>query len=148
MSAITKGARTAATLWIPVAALMLTLMATTWPRPRAAFPNRIVTARLTEIPSHNRLYRATLDLTSDSVWTLRLRSRAGMPIPNAMVTLDAWMPEQQRVAHERPLATESARAGDYRVRPVTLDRSGWWNISVQIAAAGQTDSLAFNVNLK
>ena len=145
MSAITKGARLLCTMWIPLVAMALTLTATTWPRPRAALAERIVNARLTDVPSHNRLYRATLELTSDSLWTLRLRSTAGAPIPNAAVTMDAWMPEQSRVAHGTPVAKEERAAGSYRVRPVALDRAGWWNISVQIDAAGQRDSLAFNV---
>lgn len=148
MSAITKGARVACTMWIPLVALALTVTATTWPRPRVALPQRIVNARLTDVPSHNRLYRATLDLTSDSVWTLQLSSNSGEPIPNAAVAMDAWMPEQGRVAHVTPLATEDSLAGSYHVRPAPLDRQGWWNISVQIAAAGRTDSLAFNVILK
>ena len=148
MSAITKSARILCTMWMPLVVLALTLTATTWPRPRAALSQRVVNARLADIPSHNRLYRATLDLTSDSVWTLRLRSNAGTPIPNAAITMDAWMPEQGRVAHAAPLTTNDSVAGSYRVRPVALDRAGWWNISVQIAAAGQADSLAFNVILK
>jgi len=145
MSAITKGARALCTMWIPLAAMALTLTATTWPRPRATLRERIVSARLTDIPSHNRLYRATLDLTSDSVWTLRLRSNAGVPIANAAVAMDAWMPEQSSVAHGSPVAREGMAGGSYRVRPAALDRSGWWNISVRIDVAGQTDSLAFNV---
>jgi len=148
MSAITKSARVVCTMWMPLVALVLTVTATTWPRPRAALQQRIVNARLTDVPSHNRLYRATLDLTSDSVWTLRLRSSSGVPISNAAVAMDAWMPEQGTVAHLTPLATEDSHAGSYRVRPVALGRQGWWNVSVRIAAAGRTDSLAFNVILK
>lgn len=144
MSAITKVARVACTMWIPLAVLALTLTATTWPRPRT-LSERIVNARLTDVPSHNRMYRATLDVTSDSVWTLELHSNTGAAISSAAVAMDAWMPEQSRVAHATPVARADLAAGSYRVRPVALDRAGWWNISVQIDAAGQTDSLAFNV---
>lgn len=72
MSAVTKLARTACQMWIPLAVLALTLTEATWPRSRAAkiessaVTGRIVTARLTNVPSHNRAYRASLDLTSDS----------------------------------------------------------------------------------
>jgi len=145
MSAITKVARAACTMWIPLAALALTLTATTWPRPRATLSERIVNARLTDVPSHNRMYRATLDVTGDSVWTLQLRSNAGAAISSAAVAMDAWMPEQSRVAHATPVTKADLAGGSYRVRPVPLDRAGWWNISVQIDAAGQRDSLAFNV---
>ena len=149
MSAVTKSARVACTMWIPIVVLALTVMATTYPVAAKtggpAVVQRIVTARLTDVPSHNRLYRASLYLTSDSIWTLRLRSASGAPIRNGSVAVEAWMPEQERVAPVAPTATEYAGAGTYRVRPVALDRPGWWNISVQVAAAGRTDSLAFNV---
>lgn len=149
MSAVTRIARMACRMWIPLAALSLAVTATTWPRPRAtAVMGRVVTARLTEIPSHNRRYVASLDLTSDSVWFLRLRSASGVPIPNARLAIKAWMPEQKRVAKSASTATEYSSAGSYRVTPLALDRSGWWNISVQISAAGGADSLAFNVILR
>jgi hypothetical protein len=148
MSKITKHLRIACTMWIPLAVLAFTLMATTWPRPRTARLDRMVAARLTDIPSHNRVYRASLELTSGSVWTLRLRSASDIPVPNAGVSMEAWMPEQERVAHAAPAAIQYAGAGTYRVSPLTFDRSGWWNIKVQVSATGGTDSLAFNVILR
>jgi len=137
-------------MWIPLAVLALTLTATTWPRPRprAASLERIVAARLTDIPSHNRVYRASLDLTNDFVWTLRVRSASGVPVPNASVSMEAWMPDQERVAHATPASIQSVGAGSYRISPLTFDRSGWWNLKVQVTAGGRTDSLAFNVILR
>ena len=149
MSAVTRIARTACRMWIPLAALALTVTASRWPRPRAsAVAERVVAARLANIPSHNRRYVASLDLTSDSVWFLRLRSASGVPIPNARLAVDAWMPEEERVARSAPTATDYSSAGRYRVTPLALDRPGWWNISVRISGAGLTDSLAFNVVLR
>jgi hypothetical protein len=148
MSTITKHARAACTMWIPLAVLALTLTATTWPRLRAPRLERIVAARLADIPSHNRVYRASLDLTSDSVGTLRVRSASDVPVPNASVSMEAWMPDQERVAHAAPAAIEYVGAGTYRVSPLTFHRSGWWNIMARVTAAGRTDSLAFNVILR
>ena len=153
MSATTNKVRATFTMWIPLAVVAFTVAATTRPRPRAsesaaAVASRIAIARLNDIPSHNRLYRASLDLTSDSVWLVRLRSASGAPIRNADLVMDAWMPEQEGVAHVKPAATEYHGAGTYRVTPLALDRRGWWNISVRISAAGRTDSLAFNVILR
>ena len=59
--------------------------------------------------------------------------------------MDAWMPERESAAHAMPTAAEYSGGGGYRVTPVALDRPGWWNIRLQITAAGRTDSLAFNV---
>src|SRR5256885_1800096 len=92
-------------LWIPLSALALIVTASTWPRPDAleisgpAVLERAVVARLTDIPSHNHLYRASLVLMSDSIWTLQLRSMTGAPIPNASLAMDAWMPEDQQHLH-------------------------------------------------
>lgn len=153
MSAITKVVRATCQLWIPLAVLALTLTAMTWPRSHVVNRNaevmeRVVTARLTDVPSHNRLYRASLALTSDSVWVLRVRSASGVPVRNARVAMDAWMPEQEGVAQAAPTAVNYTGAGEYRVRPLALDRPGWWNVRVQISAAGRADSLAFNVMLR
>lgn len=141
-------------MWIPLAVLALTITATTWPRSRemsprnAAVISRVVAAQLSDVPSHNRQYRASLDLTSDSVWIVRVQSASGVPVPDARVLMKAWMPEQERVTRAMPLATEYSSAGTYRVRPVALDEKGWWNFSVQIVGAGSSDSLAFNMILK
>jgi hypothetical protein len=35
--------------------------------------------------------------------------------------------------------------GVYRVEGLLLDRSGWWNIKLNVTRAGITDSLAFNL---
>ena len=105
MSAVTKVVRAACQMWIPLAVLALALTAMTWPRSRAAHvarpgvAERIVAERLTDVPSHNRLYRASLALTSDSAWVLRLRSASGAPVRNARIAVDAWMPEQESAAH-------------------------------------------------
>src|SRR3954467_11659095 len=115
MSTITKHARAACTMWIPLAVLALTLTATTWPRPRTPRLERIVAARLTDIPSHNRVYRASLDLTNDFVWTLRGRPASGGRVPNASVSMEAWMPDQERVAQARPASIQSVGAGSYRI---------------------------------
>lgn len=154
MSAVTKVVRAACQMWIPLAVLALALTAMTWPRSRAAHvarpgvAERIVAERLTDVPSHNRLYRASLALTSDSAWVLRLRSASGAPVRNARIAVDAWMPEQESAAHAAPTAADYVGGGVYRVRPVVLDRAGWWNISVHVSAGSRTDSLAFNVILR
>lgn len=141
-------------LWIPLSALALIVTAASWPRSRAmeisgpAVLQRAVVARVTDIPSHNRLYRASLVLTSDSILTLQLRSVTGAPIPNAALVMDAWMPDAEQHAHVAPSASEYLGEGAYRVRRLAFDRTGWWNVRVQMSAAGRTDSLAFNLVLR
>lgn len=141
-------------LWIPLSALAVIVMASTRPNPRAAeisgpaVLQRAVVARLVDIPSHNRLYRASLSLTNDSVWTMQLRSAAGVSIANAVVVMDAWMPEEEQHPHAVPTASEYLGDGSYRVRRLAFDRPGWWNVRLQLSASGRADSLAFNVVLR
>lgn len=154
MSAVTKVVRAACRMWIPLSVLALTLMAMTSPsahratRRGAEVMERVVAARLADVPSHNRLYRASLALTSDSVWVLRVRSASGVPVRNARVAMGAWMPEETGAAPASLVAAKYAGGGAYRVRPLALDRAGWWNVRVQISAAGRVDSLAFNMILE
>jgi hypothetical protein len=154
MTTAIKKLFSACRLWIPLSALALIVTAFTWPRTGAieisgpAVLGRAVVARVTDIPSHNRLYRASLVLTNDSSWTLQLRSVTGAPIPNAAVAMDAWMPDAEQHAHVVPTASEYQGAGAYRVRRLAFDRTGWWNVRVQMSAAGRTDSLAFNLVLR
>ena len=153
MSAVTKVVRTACKLWVPLAVLAFTLTATRWPASRettrkaSAVSGRVVAARLTNVPSHNRLFRASLDLASDSSWTVRIQAASGVAVPNATVVMGAWMPEE-RLAQATPTTAAYSSDGAYRVRPLALDRPGWWNITVRISAAGQRDSLAFNLILR
>jgi hypothetical protein len=44
-----------------------------------------------------------------------------------------------------PRVTQALGRGRYRVEGLRIDRAGWWNIKLQISAAGTTDSLAFNL---
>ena len=135
-----------------IAALAIT--ASAWPRTNdttisgAAVLERVSIARLTDVPSHNRLYRASLGLTSDSVWTLHLRSATGAPVQNASLVLEAWMPDEENVPRVVPIANEYVGNGDYRVRRLSFTRGGWWNVRLQIAASEHVDSLAFNLVLK
>jgi hypothetical protein len=138
---------------MPIAVLALTLTATTWPRSRettrnsSAVRSRMVASQLTNVPSHNRLFRASLDLTGDSVWMVRVQSASGAAVANATVVIGAWMPEE-RLAQATPTTATYASDGDYRVRPLALDRPGWWNITVRISGPEQVDSLAFNMILR
>lgn len=154
MRSVTRSVIAACRLWIPLAIAALSITAAAWPRAHvttisgAALLDRATVARLTNIPSHNRSYRASLGLTSDSVWTLHLRSASGAPVPNASLVLEAWMPDEANVAHVVPIANEYVGNGDYRVRRLELTRGGWWNVKLEIATPEHVDSLAFNLLLR
>lgn len=99
-------------------------------------------AALVDIPSHNGVYRASMSL-SDGGWTIEIRTTDGALVDRAAIVVEGWMPDNGSVLPVR--ADVAARGGgEYRVAGMRLEHAGWWNVRVQIAAAGGTDSLAFN----
>lgn len=102
-----------------------------------------VPAQLESVPSHNRLYRASLR-PSRNEWKLRLETSNHEPVSGATLVMQPWMPEDPAVSADRPRVIAKGE-GVYRVEGLGLDRPGWWNIKLEVTSAGKTDSLAFNI---
>ena len=100
-------------------------------------------AQLSNVPSHNRLYRASL-VPSRGQWTLRLEKSDYEPVSDASLAMRAWMPEEPAVNEYQPRVIADGD-GVYRVEGLRFDRAGWWNMKLNVTHAGITDSLAFNV---
>ena len=106
---------------------------------------RVVTfSRLSNIPSHNDVYRASMTASANGQWTIEIQTASGTRVPNASLALESWMPDDERLVAEHPRVSELAD-GRYRVYGLRLDRPGWWNVKLAISAASGTDSLAFNL---
>ena len=108
-------------------------------------------SRLSGIPSHNGVYRASL-VPSDSagrfgsgVWTVEVRTASGAAVEDATLALESWTPDDAPVPATRPRVTAHLGDGRYRVDGLRFERRGWWNVRLQIATPGGTDSLAFNL---
>ena len=102
-----------------------------------------LTAQLENVPSHNRLYRASLVPSRDK-WTLRVEKSDHEPVSGASLLMQAWMPDQPAV-NEYRLRVIAGDDGVYRVEGLRFDRSGWWNMKLSVTHSGITDSLAFNI---
>lgn len=103
-------------------------------------------ARLSAIPSHNGIYRASLARSIDpSVWTVNVQTAAGTGVGDATLALESWMPDDDRLAPTRLRVTQNLGGGRYRVEGLRFDRRGWWNVKLQVSAPNGTDSLAFNL---
>ena len=109
-------------------------------------------SRLSAIPSHNGFYRASLVEPSEParpfgsrVWTVEVQTATGSPVEGATLALESWMPDETQVLATHPRVTGYLGAGRYRIDGLRFDRHGWWNVRLQVAAAGGTDSLAFNL---
>jgi hypothetical protein len=67
----------------------------------------------------------------------------GVGVPNATVTLLAWMPEGEG-AMERAIEAEYVGDGVYSFDPVELGFSGVWRLDIEIDAGGAIrDSASF-----
>ena len=101
-------------------------------------------AQLSDVPSHNRRYRASLLPLKGAEWELRLESSAREPLSGASLVMQAWMPEEPSADSSRPEIIADGH-GVYRVNGLRLDRPGWWNMKLTVRQSGITDSLAFNL---
>ena len=142
-AAITMAATALGSLWMIASA-----------RDRAeARPERLTPqiARLTDVPSHGHSYRASLIPSPGPIergrpltWTLDIRDSTRRPVSAAALALENWMPDDESIPTTRPRARPALGAGRYRVDNLHFDRRGWWNLKLEISAAGVTDSLAIN----
>ena len=107
-------------------------------------------AQLDKVPSHNRVYRASLLPSQDGTnrdaieWKLLLEKPDREPVSGASLVMQAWMPEEPSMS-EYQLRVIADGDGVYRVKGLRLDRPGWWNVRLSVTHAGVTDSLAFNL---
>ena len=115
-----------------------------WTIARGADASVVTFSRLSNIPSHNDVYRASMTAAANGQWTIEIQTASGTRVPNASLALESWMPDDERLVAEHPRVSELAD-GRYRVYGLRLDRPGWWNVKLAISAASGTDSLAFNL---
>jgi hypothetical protein len=115
-----------------------------WTTVRNGDASALTFSRLTNIPSHNGVYRASMTASANNQWTIEIQDASGTRIPSASLALESWMPDDERVVAVHPRVSELAE-GRYRVDGLRLDRPGWWNVKLAISATAGTDSLAFNL---
>jgi hypothetical protein len=109
-------------------------------------------SRLSDVPSHNATYQASLvasgergDSLDPLAWSVSVRTASGMPVEGAALRLEGWMPDDTGGMVTHPRVFGYLGQFRYRVEGLRFDRRGWWNVKLQIAASSGTDSLAFNV---
>jgi hypothetical protein len=115
-----------------------------WTMDRSGDASVVTFSKLSNVPSHNGGYRASMTASTNSQWTIEIQTASGTRVPNASLALESWMPDEERFVAVHPRVSELAE-GRYRVDGLRLDRPGWWNVKLAISAASGTDSLAFNL---
>jgi hypothetical protein len=114
-----------------------------------------VAASLSDIPSHNGVYRASIigspnlmELGRPVALTVEIRTVADAPVEGALLELESRMPDDESVSVARSPAIQEIGGGLYRVEGLRFHSRGWWNLKLQISTRGMTDSLAFNLVLR
>ncbi len=80
-------------------------------------------------------------------WTLHVETAEGVPVDDAVIAVSGGMPEHNHGMPTEPQVTEALGNGDYRVEGMQFQMGGWWTITFVIDAAGQQDSVTFNLKL-
>ena len=103
----------------------------------------------------NGVFRAAYTSDADPVpinelhaWTLHVETTAGAPVENAVITVSGDMPEHGHGMPTSPQVTQELGGGDYRVEGMQFQMGGWWTMTFDIEAGGQTDRVTFNLQLK
>ena len=90
---------------------------------------------------------APLSLNKIHSWTIHVAAPDGTAVTNAEITVDGGMPAHQHGFPTAPQVTKNLGNGDYKLEGVKFSMSGWWEIRLDIAAGGQSDSVTFNIVL-
>ncbi|MCB0048163.1 MAG: FixH family protein, partial [Caldilinea sp.] len=78
---------------------------------------------------------------------LHVETPEGAPVDDAVIAVSGGMPEHNHGMPTEPQVTEALGNGDYRVEGMQFQMGGWWTITFVIDAAGQQDSVTFNLKL-
>jgi len=79
-------------------------------------------------------------------WALHI-SAAGEPVTNAELVVEGGMPAHDHGLPTRPRITEELGEGNYRLGGMRFHMQGEWEISIEIKAAGKTDTVVVMLTL-
>lgn len=116
-------------------------------------PNALDYAR--SQPSAGGLFRVsyTSDVLPPPVsrlhaWTLHLETADGKPVDGARMEVDGDMPQHGHGLPTHPVVTRSLGNGDYVVEGMKFQMGGWWQVYLDIEAAGRHDKATFNLQVE
>ena len=77
-------------------------------------------------------------------WQIKVATSGGEPLTNALVYLNAAMPEHAHGLPTRPIVTKELVPGTYLVEGVKFSMTGWWEIYVAVQKVPASDVTTFN----
>jgi hypothetical protein len=106
------------------------------------------------LTTEQEIYQVSIDSNLDPVainqihtWNLHVETPEGQPVENAEITVSGGMPQHDHGFPTSPQVTKDLGTGDYLLEGVRFNMAGWWEMSFDITADGQTDSVTFNIVL-
>lgn len=77
-------------------------------------------------------------------WQIKLTDASGTALPHAHITVDGGMPQHGHGLPTQPRVTRELSAGTYLMEGMKFSMPGWWEIRLQVDAAGRSDTVTFN----
>lgn len=106
-------------------------------------------------PTDAGLYRAAvaarlnpITINTLHAWTIHLETLDGQPLEGAQIKVDGGMPQHGHGLPTQPKVTRYLGQGDYLVEGMKFNMPGWWVLSFEVTAGGQTDKVTFNLVLQ
>jgi len=81
-------------------------------------------------------------------WTLKIETPDGMPVKDAVISIDGDMPEHGHGLPTEPEVTQELGDGVYLVEGMKFSMPGWWTMKFIIQTQDLEDSVTFNLLLK
>jgi hypothetical protein len=88
-----------------------------------------------------------LQINKLHAWTLHIEDAQGNPVVGANLQVSGGMPAHNHGLPTNPRITAELGNGDYRLDGMRFHMSGAWEITINIAADGDTDSVVVLVDL-
>ncbi len=114
-----------------------------------------VTDYATTMKSQNGLYIASYssdvpEVTANRLiaWKLKVVSADGRPVNDAEIVVSGDMPEHGHGLPTQPKITKNLGDGTYLVEGIKFSMNGWWTMTFTIRAAGGSDRVTFNLQLR
>jgi hypothetical protein len=105
--------------------------------------------------SDEGLFQATISSALDPIainqmhdWTLHLETADGTPVKDAQISVQGGMPQHDHGLPTAPQVTENLGNGDYKVEGMRFQMTGWWEVTFDVQAGGESDSVTFNLVLE
>jgi hypothetical protein len=140
--------------WIASGAIVVVLLAVGWMSWHMMYVPSDLNLSTTRASAHG-LFNATMRPAVDPIpinqihtWTLHVETAQGAPVENAAIVVNGDMPQHGHGLPTKPEVSKYLGNGDYLVDGMKFQMTGWWVVNFDIANAGSTDRVSFNLMLK